>query len=63
MILKTLTMELIGTLDDSLKGEVVGWAAFYDHRLSQGSKDIFHLEAFVAKFMQLYKSYLTNMFG
>mgnify|MGYP003924278333 FL=1 len=63
VILRTLTMELTSNLDDSLKAEVIGWAAHYDHRLCQGSKDIFHLEAFVAKFMQIYKNYLTALFG
>jgi replication factor C subunit 3/5 len=27
------------------------------------SKDIFHLEAFVAKYMAIYKKYLNDMFG
>lgn len=38
-------------------------AAFYEHRIATGSKDIFHLEAFIAKFMALYKKYLIEMFG
>jgi replication factor C subunit 3/5 len=63
IILKTLTRELMKNVDDELKHEVMEWAAFYDHRLSQGSKDIFHLEAFVAKFMAIYKAYLTTMFA
>ena len=62
VIIKTLTTELLKNLDDSLKHEVVGWAAFYEHRLSQGSKEIFHLEAFLAKYMALYKKYLNDMF-
>lgn len=33
-------------------------AAYYEHRLQQGSKAIFHLEAFVAKFMAVYKRFL-----
>lgn len=39
------------------------WAAFYEHRMVTGSKEIFHLEAFVAKFMSIYKQFLINMFG
>ena len=27
------------------------------------SQQIFHLEAFIAKFMACYKEYLTNLFG
>jgi replication factor C subunit 3/5 len=63
VILKTLAKELMKNLDDSLKREVVEWAAFYEHRLALGSKEIFHLEAFVAKFMAIYKHYLNDLFG
>lgn len=62
-ILKRLTGDLVNNLDDSVKLEVIEWAAFYEHRLSTGSKDIFHLEAFVAKFMAIYKKYLNDLFG
>jgi len=62
-ILKSLTGELLSNLDDSVKLEVIEWAAFYEHRLATGSKDIFHLEAFVAKFMAIYKKYLNDLFG
>ena len=63
VILKTLAMEVMKNLDDSLKHEVIEWAAFYEHRLCQGNKEIFHLEAFIAKFMAIYKRYLNNLFG
>lgn len=63
LIIKTLTMELIQNLDDELKYEVIEAAAFYEHRIAMGSKDIFHLEAFVAKFMTIYKKYLNDMFA
>jgi replication factor C subunit 3/5 len=49
-------------LDDTLKREVIEWAAFYEHRISMGSKEIFHLEAFIAKYMAMYKRYLTELF-
>jgi replication factor C subunit 3/5 len=38
-------------------------AAFYEHRVQQGSKEIFHLEAFVAKFMVIYKKFMDAMFA
>ncbi|EAU37918.1 activator 1 38 kDa subunit [Aspergillus terreus NIH2624] len=60
-ILKTLTFKLIQRVDDNLKPEVIRWSAFYEHRVKQGSKVIFHLEAFVAKFMRIYESYLMGM--
>lgn len=62
-ILKTLTKELMRNLDDELKKEVIEWAAFYEHRIALGSKEIFHLEAFVAKYMAIYKKYLNDLFG
>ena len=62
-ILKKLVEELITSLDNSLKLQVLEWAAFYEHRIAMGSKEIFHLEAFVAKYMALYKKYLNELFG
>lgn len=35
-------------------------AAFYEHRLQLGSKAIYHLEAFVAKFMAVYKKFMED---
>jgi replication factor C subunit 3/5 len=58
-IIKTLTWKLIPKTDDALKPEVIKWAAFYEHRCKMGSKQIFHLEAFVAKYMRLYERYVT----
>ena len=63
VIIRTLTRELCKSLDDSLKHELVHWAAYYEHRICLGSKEIFHLEAFVAKFMASYKKWLTAMFS
>ncbi|KAF1350148.1 P-loop containing nucleoside triphosphate hydrolase protein [Delphinella strobiligena] len=61
LILKTLTFKLMLKIDDGLKAEVVKWAAFYEHRIRNGSKVIFHLEAFVAKFMRILEGYLMGM--
>ncbi len=62
-ILKTLCFKLttLPEVDDSLKADVVRWAAFYEHRVRLGSKVIFHLEAFVAKFMRIFEGYLVGM--
>lgn len=60
--MQTLLFELLRKLDDELKGEACHWAAFYEHRLQEGQKAIFHLEAFVAKFMSIYKSWAISMF-
>ena len=58
-----LARELMRSLDDELKHEVSALAAYYEHRIQIGNKEIFHLEAFVAKFMSLYKNFVLSMFG
>ena len=60
-ILRTLTFKLIPLIDDALKADVIKWAAFYEHRIKTGTKVIFHLEAFVAKFMRIFEMYLMSM--
>jgi replication factor C subunit 3/5 len=61
LIIKTLTIELLKKLDSELKYELVQWAAYYEHRLQMGSKPMIHLEAFVAKFMFIYKKFLLSL--
>ncbi|KAL0339908.1 UNVERIFIED_CONTAM: Replication factor C subunit [Sesamum radiatum] len=63
IILKRLLYELLKKLDSELKHEISHWAAYYEHRLRLGQKAIFHLEAFVAKFMSIYKGFLIETFG
>ena len=60
-ILKTLTFKLIPLIDDALKADVIKWSAFYEHRIRMGTKVIFHLEAFIAKFMRILEEYLMGM--
>ncbi len=48
-------------IDDALKADVIKWSAFYEHRIRMGTKVIFHLEAFVAKFMRILEEYLMTM--
>ena len=38
-------------------------AAYFEHRMNEGSKAIIHMEAFVANFMAVYKKYLISSFG
>jgi replication factor C subunit 3/5 len=61
VVLKNLATELIASLETNLKVEVSRHAAEFEHRMQRGSKPIFHLEAFVAKFMQIYKRFLLQM--
>eukprot|EP01102_Stenamoeba_stenopodia_P002412 TRINITY_DN12232_c0_g1_i1.p1 TRINITY_DN12232_c0_g1~~TRINITY_DN12232_c0_g1_i1.p1 ORF type:complete len:390 (-),score=74.34 TRINITY_DN12232_c0_g1_i1:53-1141(-) len=63
IIIRRLTLELLKKLDSELKYEVTQWAAHYEHRLQLGSKAIFHLEAFIAKFMSIYAKFLANIDG
>ena len=63
VIIKSLLQVLLNKVDSDLKYEVVHWAAHYEHQLNLGSKGIFHLEAFVARFMSLYKQYLLSFFA
>lgn len=60
IIMKGLLEELIANCDGQLKTEVVQSAAYFEHRLQLGQKPIFHMEAFVAKFMAIYKRFLEE---
>ncbi|KAL3880339.1 hypothetical protein ACJMK2_032587 [Sinanodonta woodiana] len=60
VIMKGLLQELIANCDGQLKTEVVQNAAYYEHRLQLGQKAIYHLEAFVAKFMAIYKRFFEE---
>ncbi|EQC26764.1 replication factor C subunit 3/5 [Saprolegnia diclina VS20] len=62
IILKVLLRELTCRLDDDLKHELAHYAAYYEHRLQCGQKAIFHLEAFLAKFMTIYKKFLLDFY-
>ena len=59
-LFKGLLKELVKNCDGTLKTEVTQIAAFYEHRLQLGTKAIYHLEAFVAKFMSVYKRFLED---
>ncbi|NWQ65908.1 RFC3 factor, partial [Neopipo cinnamomea] len=60
IVTRGLLTELLNNCDGQLKGEVAQMAAFYEHRLQLGSKAIYHLEAFVAKFMAIYKKFMED---
>lgn len=59
-VLQGLLHELVSNCDGQLKAEVTQTAAFYEHRLQTGQKAIYHIEAFIAKFMALYKRFLED---
>lgn len=56
-----MTFKLVTQVDDGLKADVIKWSAFYEHRIRMGTKVIFHLEAFVAKFMRILEEFTLEM--
>ena len=62
MIMKGLTTCLLRKVPPNVRHEAVHHAAMYEHRMQSGSKPIFHIEAFVARFMSIYKKHMMNAF-
>lgn len=60
IIFKGLVQLLTKSCDVDIKAEVLSFASLYEHRMQMGSKQIYHLEAFVAHFMSIYKKYLAT---
>lgn len=58
VILKTLTFNLLSKVSNEIGPDLIEKSAFYDHRLRQGSKAIFHLEAMIANYMQILEKYV-----
>ncbi|GLB40259.1 putative P-loop containing nucleoside triphosphate hydrolase protein [Lyophyllum shimeji] len=61
VILKTVAERVVEKVDESLKADIMHWAAFYEVRMRLGSKKIYHLEAWVVKVMSLYKHFFYDM--
>lgn len=60
MIFKGLVEQLVKNCDMSLKAKILEYATLYEHRMQNGAKHIFHLEAFVAQFMNIYKKFISD---
>ena len=60
LIMKSLTQDLLRKMPPGIKHETIHNAAQYEVRMQGGSKPIFHLEACVAKFMQIYKKHMMQ---
>lgn len=60
VIMKKLASVLVTdyarSLPESYKHEVFHWAAHYEHRLQMGQKELFHIEAFIARIMSVIKA-------
>ncbi|GJE88606.1 P-loop containing nucleoside triphosphate hydrolase protein [Phanerochaete sordida] len=61
VILKTIAARVCEKVDESLKPEIMHWAAVYEVRMRVGNKKIFHLEAWVVKVMSLYKHFFYGI--
>jgi replication factor C subunit 3/5 len=61
IIFEMLSAQLMKKMDNTLKHEIAHWAAHYEHQSRLGTKPVFHLEAFVAKVMKIYKSFLLSL--
>jgi len=60
VIFKGLLKEVVRNCDNQLKAEICAEAARCQWRCCRGSKHIFHLEEFVAKFMAIYKRFIEQ---
>jgi replication factor C subunit 3/5 len=60
IIFKGLLKELLAMSDSQMKTDVVQIAAEFEHKMNLGDKQIFYLEAFVIKFMALYKRFIEK---
>lgn len=61
VIFKGLVQVLTKNCDIEIKAEILGFASLYEYRMQLGSKQIFHLEAFVAHFMSVYKKFNSDL--
>ncbi|PFH48753.1 hypothetical protein AMATHDRAFT_149151 [Amanita thiersii Skay4041] len=61
VILKTVAERVVDKVDESLKADIMHWAAFYELRMRNGNKKIYHLEAWVVKVMSLYKHFFYGI--
>ena len=62
-IFRRLLKGMMNRVDLTLGPKICTAAAEYEARMRSGSKPIFHLEAFVARFICIYKEYLAEISG
>ncbi|XP_029847031.2 replication factor C subunit 3 [Ixodes scapularis] len=63
VIFKGLVRGISSSCDGQLRCALVSEAARYEHRLQLGSKAVYHLEAFVARAMAMYRDFLEEAAG
>ena len=60
VILRRLVENILNIADDEICPEICQVSAKFDRNLTNGTKPIFHLEAFAARFMQVYAQFLRS---
>ena len=55
LIVKVLLDELLLACSPNLQPEIVHWVAYYENKMQQGSKPLWHMEAMISKIMVLLK--------
>lgn len=61
VIFKNLVQVLTKVCDVDLKCQIYDYASLYEYRMQIGSKQIYHIEAFIAQFMSLYKKSMAAL--
>ena len=62
LVMSTLIKALLPRVPQPVRVETLHFAAIYEHRMHGGQKPVFHLEAFLARFMAIYKRHAVNSF-
>ena len=60
LVMCYLTKALLKKIPLGLKHQTLHWAAQFEHRMQAGSKPIFHIEAYLARFMSIAKQASTG---
>ena len=60
LVMCYLTKALLKKIPLPLKHQTLHWAAQFEHRMQAGSKPIFHIEAYLARFMSIAKQASTG---
>lgn len=60
LVMCYLTKALLKKIPLPLKHQTLHWAAQFEHRMQAGSKPIFHIEAYLARFMSMAKQASTG---
>tara|TARA_B110001452_G_scaffold212370_1_gene182961 strand:- start:216 stop:1292 length:1077 start_codon:yes stop_codon:yes gene_type:complete len=60
LIMRYLTVALLKKVPVPIRHQTVHFAALFEARMQAGSKPIFHLEAFLARFMSIIKQHSTG---